>query len=71
MTIQAHLDSLYARHQQLKGEIEDCYSHHISDLSLKELKKQKLKLKEAIFYYENLLSDKASSDSSSSNRLAA
>lgn len=42
------LKSLEKKHRTLDNEIEQLYKHTNADMSLKELKKQKLKLKEQI-----------------------
>jgi hypothetical protein len=49
MTIESHLAELEKRHQALEREIEDALSHPSSDdLSLTELKRRKLQLKDEI-----------------------
>jgi hypothetical protein len=42
------LKSLEKKHRTLDNEIKQLYKHTNADMSLKELKKQKLKLKEQI-----------------------
>lgn len=49
MTIESHLAELEKRHQALEREIEDALNHPSSDdLSVSELKRRKLQLKEQI-----------------------
>jgi hypothetical protein len=49
MTIESHLAELEKRHQALEREIEDALTHPSSDdLSLTELKRRKLQLKDEI-----------------------
>lgn len=48
MSVLAHLDSLYKKHETLKKEVAVAYSHHAPDDRLKELKKMKLRLKDEI-----------------------
>lgn len=49
MTIESHLAELEKRHQALEREIEDALSHPSSDdLSVAELKRRKLQLKDEI-----------------------
>jgi uncharacterized protein YdcH (DUF465 family) len=48
MSLTSRFNSLLAKHAKLEQQIYDSQSNHISDLTLKQLKKQKLKLKETI-----------------------
>ncbi len=49
MSLQAHISELGAKHQALKGEIEEELSHPgADDLHIAELKRQKLRLKDEI-----------------------
>jgi hypothetical protein len=42
------LKSLQSKHKELDNQIEQLYKHTNADTSIKQLKKQKLKLKEQI-----------------------
>jgi hypothetical protein len=49
MTIESHLAELEKRHQALEREIEDALAHpSFDDLSVTELKRRKLQLKDEI-----------------------
>ena len=52
MSIISHLDALHTKHDAMEKRIEDAYLHHVSDVELVRLKKEKLKIKEEIHRYE-------------------
>lgn len=49
MSILAHLDSLYQKHQELEAKIHHAHTHH---LATHELKVEKLRLKDEIIRFE-------------------
>ncbi len=53
----ALLKSLKTKHKNLDKEIDQLYKHTSAELSLKQLKKQKLSLKEKITKLETELGD--------------
>lgn len=52
MSVVSHLEALRRRHQRLEEQIYDAYTSHTPDCTVTNLKKQKLKVKEAIMALE-------------------
>lgn len=50
MSIQSHLYALNDKHQKLESMIQDAYSHHYPDEQVKELKLEKLRVREEMEY---------------------
>lgn len=53
MSMHAHIETLSDKHNRLENAINEAYSHNMSDEFVRDLKKQKLRIKEEI---ESLLS---------------
>jgi len=57
MSLQSHLAELEKRHQALEDEISDCLMHPATDdLTIVELKRRKLQVKEEIERLKNSVS---------------
>ena len=56
MSVAAHLDTLHQKHSQLKKEIQSAQAHHAPDDELQRLKKQKLRIKDEIKQFDELIS---------------
>jgi hypothetical protein len=66
MSLIAHLSTL-----KLKKTIEDAYSHHVPDLTVMDLKKEKLRVKEEILKIEQQLASSQKRQPSNNNKKMA
>ncbi len=60
MSVQSHLSSLHQKHESLEEKINDAFTHHVSDTEVAQLKKEKLRLKDEIEFYNTQLETKQS-----------